>query len=291
MSGNVMRYARMPIEVESPEELGYETIRYNLSESSISDLALADLKLTLPNLKLLYGAHRGSERLRSLIVAEAPTLSAADVLITSGAAGALFIIATALLRREDHLVVVRPNYATNLETPRAIGCDVTHVDVTFEEGFRVDIAKLAAAITPRTRLISITCPHNPTGVLCTEAELRQIVDVAAGFVEPRGQADAVGKAQAEVLARRAVDSLRRLESTQRGKHAQRSGRNSMCDVGAQAEEQRTDQRVERGHARRRLASRAPPPRRITRPATAFGPGARLANARELFATAGADQSD
>jgi len=173
-----MRYARMPIEVESPEELGYERIRYNLSESSISDLALADLDLTLPNLTLLYGAHRGSDRLRSLIGAEDPALSAADVLITSGAAGALFIVSTALLSPDDHLVVVRPNYATNIETPRAIGCAVTHVDLAFEEGFRVDIAKLAAAITPRTKLISITCPHNPTGVLCTESELRQIVALA-----------------------------------------------------------------------------------------------------------------
>ena len=173
-----MRYARMPIEVESPEELGYERIRYNLSESSISDLALADLELTLPNLTLLYGAHRGSDRLRALIVAEDPALSADDVLITSGAAGALFIVATALLSPDDHLVVVRPNYATNIETPRAIGCAVTHVDLTFEERFRIDIAKLAAAITPRTKLISITCPHNPTGVLCTESELRQIVGLA-----------------------------------------------------------------------------------------------------------------
>ena len=40
-----MRYARMPLEVESPEELGYETIRYNLSESSITDLALSKLNL------------------------------------------------------------------------------------------------------------------------------------------------------------------------------------------------------------------------------------------------------
>lgn len=80
-----------------------------------------------------------------------------------------------LLRPEDHLVVVRPNYATNIETPRAIGCAVTHVDLQFEKGFRVDPAELAAAITPRTKLISITCPHNPTGVMCTEAELRDIV--------------------------------------------------------------------------------------------------------------------
>jgi aspartate/methionine/tyrosine aminotransferase len=168
----------MPIEVESPEELGYDRIRYNLSESSISDLALADLDLTLPNLTLLYGEHRGSERLRSLIVAGEKNLTAADVLITGGAAGALFIVATALLRPEDHLVVIRPNYATNIETPRAIGCAVTTVDLAFDAGFHIDLDALAAAITPRTRLISITCPHNPTGVICTAAELRQLVELA-----------------------------------------------------------------------------------------------------------------
>ncbi len=90
-----MRYVRMPIEAEAPEEYGYERIRNNLSESSIADLTLAALKLEIPDLKLLYAEHRGSEALRTLIAAEAGNLSAADVLIATGAAGALFIIATA----------------------------------------------------------------------------------------------------------------------------------------------------------------------------------------------------
>ena len=38
-----MKYVRMPIEVESPEQLGYDRIRYNLSESSVRDRTLADL--------------------------------------------------------------------------------------------------------------------------------------------------------------------------------------------------------------------------------------------------------
>ena len=93
-----MKYARMPIEVESPEEFGYGRIRYNLSESSVADRRLSDLDLSIPDLTLLYGEHRGSETLRTLIAAESTALTAADVLITSGAAGALFIIATALLK-------------------------------------------------------------------------------------------------------------------------------------------------------------------------------------------------
>lgn len=168
----------MPIEVESPEEYGYARIRYNLSESSVADRRLSDLGLTIPDMPLLYGEHRGRERLRDLIAAEGQGLTPADVLVTTGAAGALFIIATALLGRDDHLVVVRPNYATNLETPRAIGCAVTHIDLAFEAGFRIDLDRVAAALTPRTRLLSVTCPHNPTGVMLTEGELRELVELA-----------------------------------------------------------------------------------------------------------------
>jgi aspartate/methionine/tyrosine aminotransferase len=165
----------MPIEVESPEEYGYGNIRYNLSESSITDQSLAMLGLTVPNLTLLYPEHRGSEALRSLIVAGDNDLRSADVLVTSGAATALFIVATALLRPEDHLVVIRPNYATNLETPRAIGCSITCIDLSFEAGFRLDFDRLAAAINPQTRVVSVTCPHNPTGVMLSEEEMRRLV--------------------------------------------------------------------------------------------------------------------
>ncbi len=75
-------------------------------------------------------------------------LSASDVLITGGAAGALFIISTALLSPYDHLVVVRPNYATVeiLKALRAIGCRIfTFVDLPFERGFGIDFEELSAA--------------------------------------------------------------------------------------------------------------------------------------------------
>jgi aspartate/methionine/tyrosine aminotransferase len=176
--GASMKYVRMPIEVESPEEIGYNRIPYNLSESSITDQRLSDLGLVLPDIPLVYNEHRGSEPLRNLIINGAAGLSAADVLITEGAAGALFIVSTALLSANDHLVVVRPNYATNIETPRAIGCDISFLDLSFEQEFRLDIAALRALVRPETKVISITCPHNPTGVMLSEAELKEVVDLA-----------------------------------------------------------------------------------------------------------------
>ncbi|AZO21022.1 pyridoxal phosphate-dependent aminotransferase [Mesorhizobium sp. M1E.F.Ca.ET.045.02.1.1] len=170
-----MNYARMVIEKEAPEEYGYDRIRCNLSESSIADQKLSDIGLSLPDLTLFYGEHRGDKELRTLIAAQNEGLSADDVLVTAGAAGALFIIATSLLSPSDHLVVVRPNYATNIETPKAIGCAISYVDLDFENGFAIDVERVAAAVRPNTKLISVTCPHNPTGTMMTRADLDALV--------------------------------------------------------------------------------------------------------------------
>jgi aspartate/methionine/tyrosine aminotransferase len=178
-----MQYRRMSIEVESPEETGYGTIACNLAESSIADANLDDLGVDLRGLMLRYGDHRGLPSLRELVAADggrplpadAVALHPDDVLATVGAAGALFVVATALLGPGDEVVVVRPNYATNLETPRAIAADVRILDLQAADGWATDPAALAALMTPRTRLVSITNPHNPTGALLDEMTLRRIV--------------------------------------------------------------------------------------------------------------------
>lgn len=175
-----MRYVRMPIEVESPEEYGYGKIRNNLSESSVADRTLGDLGIAIPSdLPLLYNEHRGSAALRAAVVAGQAGLEADDLLICGGAAGALFIVATTLLGPDDHLVVIRPNYATNLETPRAIGCAIDIVDLAFDEDFRLDLARIEQAIRTNTALISVTTPHNPTGTVLPDDDLARLAALAA----------------------------------------------------------------------------------------------------------------
>jgi aspartate/methionine/tyrosine aminotransferase len=172
-----VRYRRTPIEIESPEQLGYSTIRNNLAESSFSDMRLADygVEADLGQVLLPYGDHLGAERLRRLIAGDGDSLSADHVLVTAGAASALFIIATSILGPKTHALVCEPNYATNLETPRAIGADVETIELRFEDGWRLDLEKIASRLRPETRLVSITYPHNPTGSMITRDELAALV--------------------------------------------------------------------------------------------------------------------
>jgi aspartate/methionine/tyrosine aminotransferase len=175
----------MPIEVESPEQLGYDTITNNLSESSVADRRLADLGLAqdvtarLDALLLCYGDHLGDPALREAVASQGEGLAPDHVVVTPGAAGALFALATSQLGPGEHLVVVRTNYATNLETPRAIGADIDIVDLSFDEGWQLDVERIAARVQPgRTRLISVTCPHNPTGTMMDRGTLDALVTLA-----------------------------------------------------------------------------------------------------------------
>lgn len=171
----LLGYRRTPIERESPEQLGYENIRYNLTESSVTDMKYTDFKLDIGNLVFSYTGHRGDLQLRQLIADK--TFNEDEVLITTGAASALFITATSLLRPGDHAVILHPNYVTNIETPRAIGCRSDYLRLSFENKFRIDLDLLERLIKDDTCLVSITYPHNPTGSNITKEELVEIVSI------------------------------------------------------------------------------------------------------------------
>jgi aspartate/methionine/tyrosine aminotransferase len=180
-----MDYRRMPIEAESPEQFGYDRIRFNLAESSVADTPLRDLDVSLDDLVLLYGDHLGRPGLRAAIADGAAGVGPDDVLVTPGAAAALFIIATSLLTAGDHVIVARPNYATNLETPFAIGADISYLDLRYEDGWAVDPDRIASLMTPRTKLVSLTNPHNPTGQVIPEDTIRAIVELVEAHPQAR----------------------------------------------------------------------------------------------------------
>jgi aspartate/methionine/tyrosine aminotransferase len=168
----------MIMEAEAPDSLGEDRFRYNLAESSVRDRSLGELGIEFGDMILPYGDHFGAPELRALIAGLSDDeLSAEHVLVTAGAAGALFIIATSLLEPGDHIVVGFPNYATNYETPGAIGARVEHHEQDFDRGFRIDVDAIERQVTPDTRLLSLTCPHNPSGAVFSPDELARLIDL------------------------------------------------------------------------------------------------------------------
>jgi hypothetical protein len=105
----------------------------------------------------------------------------ADCVATAtGTSGANFLACAARLQPGDDVLVERPTYDPLLAVPRLLGADLVRFERRFEDGFRLDLDRIAAALTPRTRLIVISNPHNPTGVTSGLDEMRALGELAAG---------------------------------------------------------------------------------------------------------------
>ncbi len=171
-----MKYRRMPIEAESPEERGYNNIAFNLAESSVSDFNFKDLNFDVKDITLCYGDHKGLPELRQML-AERYKMKPEHFIITPGAAAGLFIVSNSILNKQNRLLVQRPNYITNIETPRLQECEIDYIDLKFEESYQFDLFKLNTMAQKRPALISITTPHNPTGTALNEDELNETIEI------------------------------------------------------------------------------------------------------------------
>ena len=99
------------------------------------------------------------------------------VLITSGTSGALVLAMLALVNPGDEVIVFDPYFVMYPALVAMVGGKAVIVD-TYPD-FRIDVEKVAAAITPRTKLILLNSPANPTGVVASQAEVDAIAALAA----------------------------------------------------------------------------------------------------------------
>jgi N-succinyldiaminopimelate aminotransferase len=100
-----------------------------------------------------------------------------EVLVTAGATEAIAAALLALTEPGDEVIAFEPYYDSYAACLALAGA--ARVPVTLRPpGFRPDLDALRAAITPRTRLILLNTPHNPTGAVFSRAELTAIADLA-----------------------------------------------------------------------------------------------------------------
>jgi len=97
-----------------------------------------------------------------------------NVVVVPGAQGGLYCALQCLAGPGDEVIVPEPIYATYEGVIGACGAKMVTVPLRAETGFHPDLERLAAAITPQSRIIWINSPHNPTGAVFTEAEIAGI---------------------------------------------------------------------------------------------------------------------
>lgn len=88
-----------------------------------------------------------------------------------GCSGANFLVMGAHVRAGDEVLMERPGYDPMAGACRLLGATVRHFDRRAEEGFAVDVDTIRRALTPATRLIILTSPHNPSGATLDRATL------------------------------------------------------------------------------------------------------------------------
>jgi methionine transaminase len=104
---------------------------------------------------------------------------ATEITVTSGATEAIFAAIAAVVRVGDEVIVLDPCYDSYEPSITLVGASAVHVALT--ETFAVDWAKVRAAVTPKTRMIIVNSPHNPSGAVFKAADLEAL----AAFVRER----------------------------------------------------------------------------------------------------------
>ncbi|MBC5764305.1 pyridoxal phosphate-dependent aminotransferase [Ramlibacter sp. GTP1] len=101
-----------------------------------------------------------------------------EITITAGATQAIITAILAIVRPGDEVIVLEPCYDSYVPNIDLAGGKVVRVPLV-PHTFRPDFAKIAAAITPRTRAILVNSPHNPSATVWTADEMRQLEELLA----------------------------------------------------------------------------------------------------------------
>src|SRR6185437_1612859 len=165
--------------------------RYDLGESLGPDLRVAELlrpaagsdhpshdlsgdASDFGDLALGYASAEGDPRLRETI-ARLHGVSAEDVVLTVGSMHALFLIAFIVCERGSEAVAVAPLFPPARNVLDAVGANVRVLSLSFDRGYRLDLAGLRRVLSPQTRLVSLASPQNPSGITLAPKDLRGLL--------------------------------------------------------------------------------------------------------------------
>jgi aspartate/methionine/tyrosine aminotransferase len=128
-----------------------------------------------------YSQNLGLPELRAALAeytsALHPPVDAGRLVVTSGGVAGLMLASQALVDAGDEVVVVTPVWPNLVAQPAIMGATVRCVPLAPVDGaWTLDMERLLAAVTPRTRMLVVNAPNNPTGWTLSRAEQQRLLD-------------------------------------------------------------------------------------------------------------------
>jgi len=152
--------------------------RYNLATSGVKDCVLADFGATLDDLAL-HGVNAGGYGpLIERVAVRFGVETAAIVMPGGGCSFANHLALAALIAPGDEVLIEAPTYELIASTLGYLQADLRTFERRLDEGWRLDVDRIAAAITPKTRLVVLTNLHNPSSALADDAAIEAIAAAA-----------------------------------------------------------------------------------------------------------------
>ena len=151
----------------------YGQVPFDLATSGIPYASWSDLGVPEPDLADVSAYRRFREA-----IAVYNDVPAAEVVPALGTSHAVFLAYAAMLSPGDEVLVEHPGYEPLTRTAEGLGAVVRTYERCTADGFAISPERVAAAITPRTRVIVVTNLHNPTGVRVPDATLRELAAIA-----------------------------------------------------------------------------------------------------------------
>lgn len=144
----------------------------------IIDMADSECKALWENLKLGYTDTSGCRLLRDAVANRFTTIRHSDILELVPEEG-IFIFMNVLLDPGDEVIVMQPCLPSLYELPRALGCKIIRWPLEISSwGWKLDTNFLAENISPKTKLIVLNIPNNPTGCIPVRTETEKILNLA-----------------------------------------------------------------------------------------------------------------
>jgi aspartate/methionine/tyrosine aminotransferase len=174
-SSGIRKVFDLAAKLDNPINLSIGQPDFRVPEP-IKEAAIAAIAGDRNGYSVTQGIHELRQRLQARVDAELPHADR-RVLITSGTSGALVLAILAMINPGDEVIVFDPYFVMYPALVGMVGGVPAFVD-TYPD-FKIDVAKVAAAITPRTKMILLNSPANPTGAAASADEVRPLAELAA----------------------------------------------------------------------------------------------------------------